>query len=588
MERRSLGTGRWRESGPGRWRDSGKSATSFFTAPSAASMHFENGDETEEDVTGDGEGELGAGQSDLGGNVRSEDSEIQDRERGDDSGVRTDDESWTYGEELEYADHEQRSPEEYDGGDSQSHMSLPEGYCDVINERPLSHAASSSGVLGSRGNSNDDGTGTNANTQANARPAEQRERVLLGEERVRSWASELMHVPLDGGDDHDVPNHEDGHPYPYDVGNDGETMYTRRSSTFADDHQDQELFDRPNGHARVHSDGGSSILETMERHENGSVITDSDATAVEQRIQARWFEARGVSWGSFRSFRDSLYVYTRTRWGRRGRRDLERMQTDKNATGPDPDFEFGVDKLGQDIEWGKRGGTGRVRWGFAHNAESSASRANSTSPACVLFWLGFVAPWCWLIAGWCLSVRSGQMKETEGQYVWTVDRRAMWWPRRSPAPQTTTTKRVKRRRTPENGDAQEKSSLGWIRRLRGGTDKITPGAPSSNGLTLPTHSHAEGVSETSPMTPVDPPSTDSGDSLNALYSFHLSPDGSVVQSKKVRLDNHGVEDEESLEVKTIRVVDPWVRRCRIAAITSGIVLSIAVVVIVVAVVVSRR
>ncbi|KAI0089674.1 hypothetical protein BDY19DRAFT_943705 [Irpex rosettiformis] len=580
---RSLGTGRWRESGPGRWRDSGRSATSFFTAPSVR-FEDENGVRLEDEDEDEEGGSVGVGEEDgtsqprYGEGAKTTNEQMNGEEEEEDiSGTLPNDtRSWSY-EDVEYGGNKANSADHHYAwsGDSHSHMSLPDGYCDVVSHEPFPTAASSSGVLVSRGNSNDDAT---PGTQKKADDAKTGENEQLGVERVRSWASELMHVPLDNGEN-DVAKRT-SHPYPYDVGGDGETMYTRRSSTFADSHDHQELFSRPNGHARMESDGGCSVLETMSRHENGSVITDSDATAVEQRIQARWFQARGVSWGSFRSFRDSIYVYTRTRWGRRGRRDLERMQGNKDGKHDnvvDPDFEFGVDTTGQDIEWGKRGGTGRVRWGFGHWADSPSTGSVSTSPAFVLFWLGFVAPWCWLIAGWCLSSRNGQMKESEGQYVDTVDRSAMWWPRRQATPRTKQVKKKRRRMSQATGQT------GWLGKLLGSTN--TPStAPLSNDH--PENGHAGGVSETSPMTPVDAPSADSDASVNAIYSFHLSPDGSVVRSKKATLDGRGAEDEESVQVKMM--VDPWVRRCRIAAVTSGILLSIAVVVIVVAVVVTRK
>lgn len=56
-----------------------------------------------------------------------------------------------------------------------------------------------------------------------------------------------------------------------------------------------------------------------------------------------------------------------------------------------------------------------------HGGADAAWRVTS---AFVLFWIGFVAPWCWLIGGWYLS-RSGEM-EPEGQYLKTV---SLHWPR---------------------------------------------------------------------------------------------------------------------------------------------------------------
>jgi len=39
------------------------------------------------------------------------------------------------------------------------------------------------------------------------------------------------------------------------------------------------------------------------------------------------------------------------------------------------------------------------------------------SSACVLFWVGFVAPWCWLVGGWMpprdASLRGNEMKEDQ-------------------------------------------------------------------------------------------------------------------------------------------------------------------------------
>lgn len=55
---------------------------------------------------------------------------------------------------------------------------------------------------------------------------------------------------------------------------------------------------------------------------------------------------------------------------------------------------------------------------------SKADGGNTqTTSACVLFWLGFLAPWCWLLGGWYLAP-SGQLKS---QYLDCIP--AWGWPR---------------------------------------------------------------------------------------------------------------------------------------------------------------
>ncbi len=71
------------------------------------------------------------------------------------------------------------------------------------------------------------------------------------------------------------------------------------------------------------------------------------------------------------------------------------------------------------------------------------------------------------------------------------------------------------------------------------------------------------------MTPIDT-SMDSGTSVRPVYSFRLSP-----QAKQE--GGHGLTGSRS-DVEEPQVIDKWVRRCRIAAVVSGVLLLIAVIV----------
>ena len=150
------------------------------------------------------------------------------------------------------------------------------------------------------------------------------------------------------------------------------------------------------------------------------------------------------------------------------------------------------------------------------------SRARCTS-ACVLFVLGFIAPWCWLIGGWYLS-RSGEM-QPEGQFVGTV---RWWWPRRRRA----TTESMKER---ESAPRKKHESLFWQMKKK------------------------EREDEAKPMTPVE-------DCRPFGFLGRTAPRG-----------GKGERDMEEGD-RVVYDLDPWVRRCRIAAVTAGILLAVAIVV----------
>ncbi|PSR81759.1 hypothetical protein PHLCEN_2v6268 [Hermanssonia centrifuga] len=149
------------------------------------------------------------------------------------------------------------------------------------------------------------------------------------------------------------------------------------------------------------------------------------------------------------------------------------------------------------------------------DTRGSKNKSKVTS-ACILFWLGFIAPWCWLIGGWYLS-RSGEMKP-DGQFLQTVS----WkWPRKKWHSNSTT----------EVGTAPK---VGKQRR----------------GLAFwtTTREHVRSQ-ETLPMSPI-----------------HSTP-----STTSMRFPKKGC----------VQVIDPWVSRCRVAAVTSGILLLVAVIIAVV-------
>ncbi len=142
-----------------------------------------------------------------------------------------------------------------------------------------------------------------------------------------------------------------------------------------------------------------------------------------------------------------------------------------------------------------------------------------------------------------MSSESGHLKESEGQFVETVDRKKLWWPKRQPA---------------HKGGANQRAKRGWA-------------------LFSPWNSNAgaskQGAEETTPMTPVDV-SVDSEASVNPVYSLHLSSEPHEERTRGTAA---------TAETNVVKVMDRWVRRCRVAAIVGGIILCVAVIIAAVAV-----
>lgn len=239
------------------------------------------------------------------------------------------------------------------------------------------------------------------------------------------------------------------HPSPYGYNRaEGTDEYSHMS--LPSDFYDIELnptHRTPNADSPPSRVQGYSTPSILETISRRSRSAASDATAVETAIQRRWL--RGLSFGSYR--------------------------------------------------------TERGQWG----AKDDSARGAITS-ACILFFVGFFAPWCWLIGGWYLST-SGEIKP-DGQYLQTVP----WkWPRR---------RRARNVVKPPKADVKLRYTLSPFWRSR--------------------------VQETMPMSPVD-----SRASITSLRSL---------KKEEVVFD-----------------IDPWVVRCRIAAVISGLLLAAGIIVVLV-------
>ncbi|KAI0672321.1 hypothetical protein C8Q78DRAFT_1077855 [Trametes maxima] len=167
-------------------------------------------------------------------------------------------------------------------------------------------------------------------------------------------------------------------------------------------------------------------------------------------------------------------------------------------------------------------------------------RKLSASHACILFWVGFVAPWCWLIGGWLLTT-AGEVG-SDGLYAETGPVLPLWHKLRKGG----------RQNTREANHAKERAA---------GADPHHEDA----GVPMPERVKAiSGAAErrikTKSWYPLLAPSLES-----------LTPStGSGTSARKLKRC-----------LPTSSAVDPWVHRCRIAAATSGLLIFIAFVIAIV-------
>ncbi|PCH36906.1 hypothetical protein WOLCODRAFT_167192 [Wolfiporia cocos MD-104 SS10] len=145
---------------------------------------------------------------------------------------------------------------------------------------------------------------------------------------------------------------------------------------------------------------------------------------------------------------------------------------------------------------------------------SPRRRRAPLSPSCVLFWLGFVAPWCWLIGGWALA--QGEEAAADGHPLGTRDVLPLY------------VRRGKRRAGSLPAERERARAAG---KKSGALKAWYPlAAPSAESLSPSVQSRV-----------------------------------SMTTARKLR---RGVGE----------TIDPWIRRCRIAAVVSGVVILAAFVV----------
>ncbi|PIL29033.1 hypothetical protein GSI_09081 [Ganoderma sinense ZZ0214-1] len=207
-----------------------------------------------------------------------------------------------------------------------------------------------------------------------------------------------------------------------------------------------------------------------------------------------------------------------------------------SADGPEAPFLAHSDSGGQRSELRLKGTTSFGSAPFVHPPPADAQRERATH-ACVLFWAGFVAPWCWLIGGWLLS-REG---EPEGHGpILPLWHRHRHLSRRRGAGRGT--------HVPvDRGDGCEYGELDHQQHARGVPCGDGGGAHEFRGSGTASEKRAKAMTS---WYPLFAPSVESlAPSTRSLSSAH-----------KLRiLHDHGA-----------RGVDPWIARCRVAAGVSGV------------------
>ena len=181
-----------------------------------------------------------------------------------------------------------------------------------------------------------------------------------------------------------------------------------------------------------------------------------------------------------------------------------------------------------------------------------ASNGKSAGAAQVLFWLGFIVPWCWLVGGWLLTRDGGVREEERGSLLplWHRRRDRL---RRGSAETAVTTEPGS---STVHGDADAAKEKGKGRLIEASDDAQHP-----MSMEVSAQDKVKGAAARRIMA-------------KSWYPLFAPSLESLTPTRK--------SDEPSCRLQKCftggRAADPWVARCRIAAAVSGLLILVGFVV----------
>lgn len=176
-----------------------------------------------------------------------------------------------------------------------------------------------------------------------------------------------------------------------------------------------------------------------------------------------------------------------------------------------------------------------------HTRAQIAETFRGGKPAEVLFWTGFLAPWCWLIGGWMLSRGTGEAPPPEQPVILGNDSAGT---SRTQSRLRRTDKQRERKRQVSRWNAARSSSAEVLVALRGERAQV--------------HDEEKGESEAHENVNGDTQNTAANSCANAGVNVGIEK-----QPAPARIGD---------ALRESATVDPWVARCRVAAVLAGMLL----------------
>ncbi|KAH9927947.1 uncharacterized protein BXZ73DRAFT_78404 [Epithele typhae] len=223
------------------------------------------------------------------------------------------------------------------------------------------------------------------------------------------------------------------------------------------------------------------------------------------------------------------------------------------------------------------------------------------SYACVLFWLGFVMPWCWLVGGWLVSSSvSGAPAFGTRKHARSKSREEgapllpLWHGHKFKLPAIARKGRwrgsvdtAKTRDVMEEADADADAQSRTVVGTEAGHTTLRASKDSKATLLVPSAAPPASTHESRPEPePTKKTATagthehTAGHSVNgkSLYPLFAPSLESLVPPAAVKSDESSVRLQKCVPRARRAHRDPWVRRCRIAAACSGVLVFVAFVV----------